>query len=456
MTKVAILWHMHQPFYEDLVTHEHILPWVRMHALKDYYGMIALLREFPDVHMTFNLVPSLMVQLEEFAAGRAHDRHLELSLKPAAELTPADAVFILENFFHAQRARMIDVYPRYAELAARRGGGEPDAAQARTLVPRYSVGDLRDLQVWQKLAWIDPIYLDGDARVRALVEKGRDFSEEDKALLHEVELELLNKVIPEYREAAERGQAELSTSPFYHPILPLLCDTDVYLRTHPDARRPRQRFAHPEDAALQLARAVQCHERLFGHPPAGLWPSEGSVSDAMVPLVAGAGFRWMATDELILARTLHTTFTRDGHGRVEQPESLYRPYRVDGRRRAHRVRVPRSCALRPHRLRVRQLARRRGGRRLRGTPGRGRPPLPRPDPRRRGDHPDHSRRRERLGALRGGRPPVPARALRPPVLEPGAPDRHHGRGLRGRATELHRHLPRLLDRRQLLYLDRPR
>src|SRR5215212_8525066 len=107
MTRVAILWHMHQPYYEDRATREHILPWVRLHALKDYYGMVALLREFPDVRMTFNLVPSLLVQLEAFAAGRARDRYLELSLTPAADLTPSDVGFMLENFFHAQRQHMI-------------------------------------------------------------------------------------------------------------------------------------------------------------------------------------------------------------------------------------------------------------------------------------------------------------------------------------------------------------
>ena len=112
MTKVAILWHMHQPFYQDLVTGEHILPWVRLHALKDYYGMVALLREFPTVRLTFNLVPSLVVQLEAFAEDRAKDRSLELSLKPAAELTDDDKRFLLTNFFHAQRARMIEPAPR--------------------------------------------------------------------------------------------------------------------------------------------------------------------------------------------------------------------------------------------------------------------------------------------------------------------------------------------------------
>src|SRR6187431_1714489 len=113
MTQVAFLWHMHQPYYEDLVTGEHILPWVRLHALKDYYGMVALLREFPGVRVTFNLVPSLLVQLEAFAAGRAHDRYLEIGLKAADTLTPEDVVFILQNFFHAQKRRMIDPYPRY-------------------------------------------------------------------------------------------------------------------------------------------------------------------------------------------------------------------------------------------------------------------------------------------------------------------------------------------------------
>src|SRR5213594_355391 len=122
MTQVAILWHMHQPFYEDLVTHDHILPWVRLHALKDYYGMVALLREFPRVKATFNLVPSLLVQLEAFASDQARDRHLEIGLKPADALTTDERALCVEQFFHAQHARMIDPYPRYAELLAKRDG----------------------------------------------------------------------------------------------------------------------------------------------------------------------------------------------------------------------------------------------------------------------------------------------------------------------------------------------
>src|SRR5439155_20486161 len=185
----------------------------------------------PGANVTFNLVPPRLVQLEAFAAGRARDRYLELSLKPAVDLQPSDVEFILDHFFHAQRHRMIDAYPRYAELLARRGGSLPSEADKRAAARRFTVDDLRDLQVWHKLTWMDPFYLEDDARIRGLVEKGSRYSEEDKALLGSIELELLNKVIPGYRDAAARGQIEISTSPFYHPILPLHCDTNVYLRT---------------------------------------------------------------------------------------------------------------------------------------------------------------------------------------------------------------------------------
>jgi alpha-amylase/alpha-mannosidase (GH57 family) len=323
-TRVALLWHHHQPFYEDLVTGEHILPWVRLHGLKDYYGMAALLREFPKVRLTFNLVPSLLVQLEAFASERARDRHLEIGLKPAEHLTDEERTFLVANGFHAPRGRMVDAYPRYGELLRKREqyGAAPTAAR------QFSVGEIRDLQVWHKLAWVDPSYLETDGRVRDLVQKGRHFQEDDKAILREVELEILRRVVPEYVEGAARGQVELSTSPFYHPILPLLCDTDVYLRTHPHSRMPRQRFRHPEDAATQLVRAVEYHTGTFGEPPRGLWPSEGSVSEALVPLAAAAGLQWMATDELILARSLGVSLTRDNYGHLQQPEILYRPYRV--------------------------------------------------------------------------------------------------------------------------------
>jgi alpha-amylase/alpha-mannosidase (GH57 family) len=310
MTKLAILWHMHQPYYEDLATGEHILPWVRLHAIKDYWGMAAMLEEFPRVRVTFNLVPSLIKQVQAFAENRAQDRHLALGLKPAADLTPEEARWMVANGFHAPYGRMIGPYPRYAELHAQ-----------RTEHRMFSESDLRDLQVWHKLAWMDPDLLATDRRLGELVAKGAAYTEADKLLLRRIELELLARVLPAYREASARGQVELSTSPFYHPILPLLCDSDAHQRAHPGAAKPRQRFRRPEDARLQIERAIALHETTFGSRPSGMWPSEGSVSDEAVSLIAQAGFNWIATDEDILARSLNVPIR-------ERPDLLYRPYRV--------------------------------------------------------------------------------------------------------------------------------
>ena len=180
--------------------------------------------------------------------------------------------------------------------------------------------------------------------MRRLIQKQRNFTEDDKLELREVEIEIVRRVIPEYREAAARGQVELSTSPFYHPILPLLCDTDVYRRTHPSAAVPRPAFRHPEDASEQLTRARNYHTGLFGQQPVGLWPSEGSVSDEAAELAVRAGFSWMATDEAILGRSIGRDFRRDGQGRLEHPEALYRPYAVQAGQAAIR------CLFRDHSL----------------------------------------------------------------------------------------------------------
>jgi alpha-amylase/alpha-mannosidase (GH57 family) len=257
--RLALLWHMHQPYYEDLATGEHILPWVRLHAIKDYWGMVAMLEEFPDIRVTFNLVPSLVRQVQAFADDRAKDRHLELGLKPAAGLTPDETRWMVANGFHAPYGRMIAPYPRYAQLHAFR-------IEKRV----FSEDDLRDLQVWHKLAWMDPDLLAHDSRLVALVKKDRGFTEDDKTLLRSVELDVLARVVPAYRAASARGQIELSTSPFYHPILPLLCDSEVHQVAQPGSAKPRIRFKRPGDARVQIDRAISFHEAAFGSRPDGM------------------------------------------------------------------------------------------------------------------------------------------------------------------------------------------
>ncbi|MCC7124053.1 MAG: hypothetical protein IT178_04335, partial [Acidobacteria bacterium] len=318
MIRLALLWHMHQPYYEDRATREFMLPWVRMHAIKDYRGMVDVLEPFAGVRATFNLVPSLLVQVQAYAAEQARDRHLEVGLRPAEELGASDRAFLIAEGFHAPYHRMIGPHPRYAELFA-----------ARTAPAVWTTADLRDLQVWHKLTWMDPDWLGRDARLTTLLQKGRDFSEGDKAVLREVELDLLRTTIPTYRAARERGQIELSTSPFYHPILPLLCDTDAHLAAHPHATRPRHPFRRPIDAREQVARAVRFHRDAFGEMPQGMWPSEGSVSSGIVPILTAEGLTWIATDEDVLARSIGEALPRDEQGLPERADLLYRPYEVE-------------------------------------------------------------------------------------------------------------------------------
>lgn len=309
---LCFLWHMHQPFYKDLVSGEYRLPWTRMHALKDYYGMARILEDFPGIRQTFNLVPSMLVQVDEYARGEARDPFLACALKPAEDLTPDEQAFMLRNFFMAHPVRMIQRYPRYGELFAAHKANAAFAPQ-----------DFRDLQVLSQLAWFDEELQEHDPVVRAWLEKGRDFSLEDQALMGTKQRDICARVIPEYRKLAATGQIEISTTPFYHPILPLLCDSDIASVAHPHVALPR-RFNYPQDARLQLDMARDYIEATFGVAPAGLWPSEGSVSDEVLEIASAAGFQWAATDNGVLGQTLR---------RAPTPEMTYRPWQWSQRGR---------------------------------------------------------------------------------------------------------------------------
>jgi alpha-amylase/alpha-mannosidase (GH57 family) len=310
---ICFLWHMHQPFYKDLVSGEYRLPWARLHALKDYYGMVKILEDFPDIHQTFNLVPSLLVQLQEYATGKASDPFLELALKPTEQLQPAEKEFILRYFFQANQDRQIRRYPRYAELFRML---EQCQRVPHRAVSLFDTQMLRDLQVLSQLAWFDEEYLDKDPEVKQLAGKGRNYSQDDQTLLGRKQSQALANVLPVYREFAGRRQIEISTTPFYHPILPLLCNSNIGAESHPYISLPPQ-FSYPGDAEEQLTRARTYMASEFGEAPLGLWPSEGSVSDQGLELASRCGFRWTASDDGILARTLDRPIT---------PSDTYQPY----------------------------------------------------------------------------------------------------------------------------------
>jgi alpha-amylase/alpha-mannosidase (GH57 family) len=327
--RVMFLWHMHQPFYKDLVTGEYRLPWVRMHALKDYYGMVKLLEEFPQVRQTFNLVPSLMVQIQDYVARSARDPFFDIAAKPAVDLTSEERQFALQYLFQANREHMIRRYPRYEELWQKAEAAGDEAEK------KFSAQDLTDLQVLSQLAWFDEFFL-AEPEVAALARKGKNFSLEDQNFVTSLQTRLMGRILPEYSKAAERGSIEISASPFYHPILPLLCDSNAGRLSSPGLPLPQERFRHPEDAREQLQRALDLHEKVFGKRPRGVWPSEGSVSEEVLHIGHELGVEWMATDEGVLGRSTNSYFHRDGEGRLaeEAARRLYRVYRYEraGRR----------------------------------------------------------------------------------------------------------------------------
>ena len=322
---LAILWHMHQPFYKDLVTGEYILPWVRLHAVKDYYDMAAVLDRFPEVKINFNLVPSLLLQIEDYVNNNVTDTFLDLTLKEPGDLSFDDRIFILQNFFMANWDNMVKPYPRYQDLLLKRGRFVSHAELAKVVL-RFSTQELLDLQVWFNLTWFGFISKHEDPAVKELIAKGKYFTRDDKQTVINKQMEIMGKVIPKYRELEDRGQIEITTTPFYHPILPLLCDSAAAKEAMPYVKLPGSLFRHPKDAEAQIKAAVEFHEQRFGRKPCGMWPAEGSVSEQVVTLMGKAGIRWAATDEGVLERTLHKIEMK---ARTLSSAELCQPYLIE-------------------------------------------------------------------------------------------------------------------------------
>src|SRR5208283_5083898 len=294
-----------------------------------YLDMVTILSDFPDIRQTFNLVPSLLEHIVDYTDNNATDTYLQLSLKSPSDLTEAEKQFIIENFFYANWDTMIKPLPRYYELLIKRGVRitKSDIERASRY---YDDRDIRDLQVLFNLAWIDPMFRnESDQFLLGLMEKGKDFTEEEKKLLIEKQIAILRKIIPEYKRMSDTGQIELSVTPFYHPILPLLWDTNSARIGMPQVTLPKKRFSHPEDAARQIEMAIGFFERVFGSKPAGMWPSEGSVSEDVVRAIGNAGIKWIATDEEVMARSLNKSF-RSPEGYLTDATTLYRMYQFSG------------------------------------------------------------------------------------------------------------------------------
>lgn len=322
---IAILWHMHQPLYKDRLTGQYLMPWVRLHAIKDYLDMAQLLDDYPTLHQTFNLVPSLLEQLIDYGHNGAVDRALELTLMPVKEYGLDDKRYIFERFFDLNWDHMLAPHPRYQELAAKR-----NALMAKypldEAVRKFDAAEYVDLTVWFNLAWFDPLWQQSDPDLQALIQRGRDFTQRDRELVIAKQRELIRRIIPTYRRLLESGHVELTTTPFYHPILPLLIDTDSARVARPGLPLPKARFRHPEDAVVQVRKGIDFFEKHFGYRPCGMWPSEQSVSPDVIPLLSKEDVKWAVSDEGVLGHSIDQRMVRDADGQLLDPEALYQPY----------------------------------------------------------------------------------------------------------------------------------
>lgn len=312
--RVVFIWHFHQPWYPTFDGAPPALPWVRLHALKDYYDLPAILSEEPRVRHTANLVPALLDQIDLLARGGT-DAFLEIARTPAAQWDAAAVRFARGNFFSVH-PRILERHPRLVDLRNRAAAGEDLGAS-----------DLTDLVVLFHLAWSGPTLLKDPLLVH-LRKRGHAFTESEKNALLDHQAAFLGKVIPRWKEAFASGIVEAATSPYHHPILPLLLDSSAGQDARPDLPVPVPRFSHPDDARSQLFLGFATFEKHFGFRPRGMWPPEGALSEGTLALLGESGVSWTASDEAVLLQSLPAGKRDFGEG--DRARTVFRPWRLAG------------------------------------------------------------------------------------------------------------------------------
>jgi alpha-amylase/alpha-mannosidase (GH57 family) len=326
---LVILWHMHQPDFRDHASGEFVQPWVYLHAIKDYSDMAAHLEAHPGVRAVLNFTPVLLDQLEDytdqFASGKFRDPLLRLlAQQDLRQLDEAARELILTSCFKANHQKLIEPYPAYKRLLDFFRMAQSDGGVGLAYLSAQYLGDLLS---WYHISWMGETVRRRDDVVPKLIAKEHGFSHDDRMRLLEVIGREVREVIPRYRKLSEAGRIELTTTPEYHPIGPLLLSFEAAREAAPDAPLP-QSPSYPGGRSRTLAQveaAKQSHARRFGRPPRGMWPAEGAVSSEFADLLAQAGCEWMASGEGVLAHSL----LRSGGALPERSEYLFKPYRID-------------------------------------------------------------------------------------------------------------------------------
>jgi len=306
--KLALLWHQHQPDYR--AGERMALPWVRLHATKDYLEMAQHLERYPKMRATINLVPILIKQIEAYQDG-IEDDLLHIEKKETNSLTAKERTLLLSECFHANYSRVISRSTRYTELYQKKNRGET-----------FTNDELRDLTIHYGLAWTGE-FVREEEPFKSLLAKDRDYSEKDKTEFLLAQERVIDRILPLHISLFEKGQIEVSTTPYYHPILPLICDTDSAKETVPNVPLPHKRFSNKDDAYEQVRRGKEVFEERFGSSPKGMWPSEGSISDEALKVLADENISWTASDEAVLGNSLRHPNTEHDDKKYQELEKFF-------------------------------------------------------------------------------------------------------------------------------------
>ncbi|WP_456455416.1 glycoside hydrolase family 57 protein [Thermovibrio sp.] len=312
---LTFLWHMHQPIYKDGIGGEYKAPWVFLHGIKDYYDMPYHLSKFSKLKAVFNLTPSLIVQLKDYAKGGKDCLFLKSLRKEVKSLSRKEKLFLLKFLFKSPLKTMISTLKEYFKLYVQR-----EKLSEEEFIDRITNQDFLNLQVLFLLSWCGNYLRENSNLVKGLIEKGNGFSEKEKLKLIEELTGFIGKILPLYRKMQEEGRIEISTTPFYHPILPLLLKIESAKEATPWVKLPGLHISFKEDAEEQLRKALLLYREEFGRECRGIWPAEGGISEECIELFGKFKVKWSASDEEVLLNSLE----------LKEREKIYRCYKFKG------------------------------------------------------------------------------------------------------------------------------
>ncbi len=318
---IAFYWHMHQPVYQLNVDSDYLMPWVRLHGVKDYLDMLLISEKYDKLKLNFNLGPALLDALINYGENDYHDIHSRLTITNVADLTNDDKEFILNNFFDAEYSSMVFPFESYNELYQKRFSNE------NVDITLFSDQEYSDIMALFNLVWIDPSYKKMFTDLNELIKKGKNYTFKDRLDIIEIHRKIIRMIIPKYKEFWEKGKIEITTNPYYHPILPAMIDIEKAQKGLATVDSTLFDLNLAKDAKFQTEIAIERIEELFDKRPKGIWPSEQCVSPEVLDIFKELGIDWTISDEGVLSSSIDFDFVRDFKGYLEDPYFLMKTYK---------------------------------------------------------------------------------------------------------------------------------